>query len=144
MWAADSPPTFSRKLITSINSTTAVCLLIWRRRQMSSLNVRFAQKTRGKTDLLNCTNLPSSDSDWRNQGAGRWERNSWANTSARVSHRLRLWGWEESWGEAADWEKVTSIWKQAYSERAEQDAVILTVRDTTSAPEQGTLLMQLH
>lgn len=28
---------------------------------MSSLNVRFAQKTRGKTDFLNCTNLPGND-----------------------------------------------------------------------------------
>lgn len=29
---------------------------------MSSLNVRFAQTTSRTTDLLNCTNLPDSDS----------------------------------------------------------------------------------
>lgn len=54
---------------------------------MSSLNVRFAQKTRGKTDLLNCTNLPSSDSVRHNHQAAagpRQESHGRGKTRQRV------------------------------------------------------------
>lgn len=37
---------------------------------MSSSNVRSARETRGKTELLNCTNLPGSDSARHNHNAG--------------------------------------------------------------------------
>lgn len=85
---------------------------------MSSLNVRFAQKTRRKTDLLNCTNLPSSDSVRQAGVELHQESNNRANTPASVRTRcvyrdkikrkqegLR----KDRWGEAVDYEKVTSI-----------------------------------
>lgn len=37
---------------------------------MSSLNVRLARKTRGKTDLLNRTNVPGSDGARHDHRAG--------------------------------------------------------------------------
>lgn len=95
---------------------------------MSSLNVRFAQetrdKTREKTDLLNCTNLPDSDSAHRNHQARvgpHQENNSKTNASVcthcicgdkikRKPESLQKDFAElDRWGEAADYEKVTSI-----------------------------------
>lgn len=64
---------------------------------MSSLNVRFAQKTRGETDLLNCTNLPSSDSARHNHraGAGVIRRGEAEQTRQRVFVGTALKGKEE-------------------------------------------------
>lgn len=53
---------------------------------MSSLNVRFAQKTRRKTDLWKCTNLPSNDSYCLNPPSRRgphWDSNSRANAQKK-------------------------------------------------------------
>lgn len=41
---------------------------------MSSLNVRLARKTRGKTDLLNRTNVPGSDGARHDHRAGAGAR----------------------------------------------------------------------
>lgn len=93
---------------------------------MSSLNVRFPQTTRGKTDLLNCTKLPSSDSVHCNHqvGAGLIRR----VTAEQIRHASVRTGCVyrdktkrnqeglqkdcaegDRWGEASDYEKVTSI-----------------------------------
>lgn len=101
---------------------------------MSSLNVRLARKTRGKTDLLNRTNVPGSDGarhDHRavagaraRAGAGLVQGGMTAEpTPARVLAMFagtRLGGGKQEglrqdcaeqdhWGEAADYEKVTSM-----------------------------------
>lgn len=58
---------------------------------MSSLNVRFAQKTRGKTDLLNCTNRASSDRARLIQEAragAHQESNSRANTPGKCTQAV--------------------------------------------------------
>lgn len=92
---------------------------------MSSLNVRFAQKTRGKTDLLNCTNLPASDSARHNHKAGAGpiaggitaEPTPVCVTGCLCRDKIRRkqeglqqdCAEQDRWGEAADYEKVTSM-----------------------------------
>lgn len=114
---------------------------------MSSSNVRSTRETRGKTELLNCTNLPGSDSARHNHNAG-------AGLVGRIAADCGQ-NWEKAKGPPMGMCKAGALgrgrwlwkghldvkWKQAYSEsRAQQDAVKLTVRDNTSAQSQADFL----
>lgn len=60
-------------------------LLIWWQKQMSFWNVRFAQKMKGKTELLNFTKLPCSNSVGHNYQTTPWG-DGWGVRSSRPKH----------------------------------------------------------
>lgn len=90
---------------------------------MSALNVRFSHKTRGKRDLLNCTNLPSSNSVSHNHKAGAGPTGRMAAEPTPACVLAAFVGTRTGEGkvsnmtvqsrtareEAADYEKVTSM-----------------------------------